>query len=301
MRLLGRSSFILILSASLLAGCQQKNTAQTYEAAINEWHEQREQRLTKPDSWLSLAGLFWLKDGDNTFGSDTSNALVFPAGKARPFFGHFYVRAGKVKVILQKDAAVTIDGRVIYEATLKNDTEGQPAIMKYGSLSWYVIKRGDRFLIRLKDSENPAIQNFTGIERFPVDKRWRVRAKLEPYNPPKKLEIVNVLGQKSETDCPGALVFEIEGKEYRLDPEGKTGDKRWFLNFSDETSGRETYGAGRYLVLEAPNAKGQTFIDFNKAYNPPCAFSPYATCPLPPKQNHLSIKITAGEKNYGHH
>jgi len=128
-----------------------------------------------------------------------------------------------------------------------------------------------------------------------------MKAHLEPYDPPKKLEIANVLGQISLSDCPGALVFELEGKEYRLDPEGKPGDKLWFLNFSDETSGRETYGAGRYLVLDVPDANGITHIDFNKAYNPPCAFSPFATCPLPPKGNHLGIEITAGEKNYGHH
>jgi hypothetical protein len=128
-----------------------------------------------------------------------------------------------------------------------------------------------------------------------------VQARLEPYDPPKKLEIANVLGQISFQDCPGALVFEIEGKEYRLDPQGSPEDKSWFLNFTDETSGRETYGAGRYLVLDAPDENGITYIDFNKAYNPPCAFSPYATCPLPPKQNHLNVEITAGEKDYGHH
>lgn len=291
---------LVLTTLFLFSACKQKTSAQSYEAEFNEWHRQREQRLTKPDSWLSLAGLFWLQDGENTFGSDKSNNLIFPK-KAAPFLGSFYVRDGKVKVILKKDVDVTIDGEEIIGKTISGGNEGKTGVMKYGSLSWYVIKRGNRFLIRLKDSENPAIKDFTGIKRYPVDKRWRVKAHLEPYDPSKKLEIANVLGQISLSDCPGALVFELEGKEYRLDPEGKPGDKLWFLNFSDETSGRETYGAGRYLVLDVPDANGITHIDFNKAYNPPCAFSPFATCPLPPKGNHLGIEITAGEKNYGHH
>lgn len=288
-------AFLILFSA-----CGQKETVQPYEAEINEWHKQRELRLTKPDSWLSLAGLFWLQEGENTFGSDKSNKIIFPQ-KAASFLGSFFVRAGKVKVILKKDTPVTIDGQQINEKTLPNANEGRTGIMRAGSLSWYVIKRGDKFLIRLKDSENPAISNFKGIERYPVDKRWRVQARLDPYDPPKKLEISNVLGQISQVACPGALLFEIYGKTYRLDPEGKAGDKKYFLNFSDETSGRETYGAGRYLVLDAPDANGITYIDFNKAYNPPCAFSPFATCPLSPEQNHLPIRVEAGEKDYGQH
>ncbi len=293
--------FIFLLAFLILfSACGKEKPAQSYEAEINHWHQQRVQRLTKPDSWLSLAGLFWLQDGENTFGSDKSNALVFPE-KAPAFIGTFYVRNGKVKVILKAEALVTIDGKRVLEQTFDGSAEGKTGIMKSGSLSWYVIKRSDRFLIRLKDSENPVLKNFTGIKRFPVDKRWRVKARLIPYEPSKKLEIANVLGQIAYRDCPGALVFEIDGKAYRLDPEGKIGEKEWFLNFSDETSGQETYGAGRYLVLDAADSEGITYIDFNKAYNPPCAFSPFATCPLPPKGNHLGIKVTAGEKNYGHH
>ena len=291
---------IVTVAAFLLSGCVQKKTTQSYDMEINQWHQQREQRLTKPDSWLSLAGLFWLQEGDNTFGSDKSNAIVFPE-KAPAFAGTFYVRNGKVKVILKAEALVTIDGERELEKTFDGSAEGKTGIMKSGSLTWYVIKRGDRFLIRLKDSANPAIKNFTGIKRYPVDKRWRIKARLEAYDPPKKLKIANVLGQIYFQDCPGALVFEIGGKEYRLDPEGKVGNKSWFLNFSDETGGRETYGAGRYLELDAADSNGFTYIDFNKAYNPPCAFSPFATCPLPPEGNHLGIRVTAGEKNYGKH
>ncbi len=300
MKILIKPLIFLFALLIMTSACKQNKPAQSYEAKINEWHKKREQSLTKKDSWLSLSGLFWLNEGENTFGSDKSNQIIFPE-KAPAFMGGFYVRAGKVKVILKKESGVTIDGKSIPEKTLVPDVDGEPTLLQYGSLSWYVIKRGDKFLIRLKDSESPALLNFTGVERYPVAKKWRVKARLKPYDPPKKLKIANVLGQVSETDCPGVLLFEIEGKTYRLEPEGKRGDKKWFLNFSDETSGRETYGAGRYLVLDVPDEKGDTHIDFNKAYNPPCAFSPYATCPLPPKGNHLSVKITAGEKDYGHH
>ncbi len=294
---------LLILSLTLLflfAGCQQNTPVQFYEAEINDWFKQRERRLTSPDSWLSLAGLFWLQEGENTFGSDKSNAIIFP-NKVPSFLGSIYVLNGKVKVILKKEVDVTIDDKRLRESTLKSDADGKATMMKSGSLSWYVIKRGEQFLIRLKDSVNPALKNFTGIERYPVDKHWRVKARLEPHDSPKKLEIANVLGQISQVDCPGALVFELDGKEYRLDPQGKPADKSYFLNFSDETSGRKTYGAGRYLLVDAPDSTGYTYIEFNKAYNPPCAFSPYATCPLPPKQNHILTEIRAGEKDYGTH
>jgi len=301
MKKLMKLYLITFLSLFLFASCQQKNKKQSYEAEINEWFKQHEQRLASPDSWLSLAGLFWLKEGENTFGSDKSNTVVFPEGKAVPFLGSFYVREGKVKVILKKGLGVTIDDEPIREATLLSDADGKATMMKSGSLSWYVIKRGEQFLIRLKDSENPAITNFAGINRYPVDKKWRVRARLEPYDPPKKIETANMLGQLSYDDCPGALVFQINDIEYRLDPLGKPGNKTYFLIFSDGTSGRETYGAGRYLSIEAPDSTGFTYIEFNKAYNPPCAFSPYATCPLPPRQNHISAAIKAGEKDYGNH
>jgi len=293
--------YLFILTALFLfAGCQQNKTMLSYEAEINEWFKQREQRLTSQDSWLSLAGLFWLQEGENTFGSDKSNAIIFPQ-KAPSFLGSFYVLDGKVKVIFKKEVDVTIDDKLLRDATLKSDTDSKATMMKSGSLTWYLIKRGEQFLIRLKDSENLAIARFKGIERYPVDKNWRIKARLEAYDPPKKLEIANVLGQISETNCPGALVFKIDGKEYSLDPQGKPGDKSYFLVFSDETSGRETYGAGRYLLVDAPDSTGFTYIEFNKAYNPPCAFSPFATCPLPPKQNHILTEIRAGEKDYGTH
>ncbi len=287
----------------LTVGCDTELTTEkaAYFKQIENWHKQRIASLTKKDGWLTLAGLFWLEEGENTFGSAEDNKIVFPKDKAPAHIGRFIVKGDEINVKIDSRVTVLHDGQPVQALPLQHDLTGKPTILTLGSLSWYVIKRGDRYLIRLKDSDHPRLKEFKGIERYAVDARWRVKARLEPYNPPKKLHIANVLGQVSETDCPGALVFEIDGKEYRLDPEGKMGEKEWFLNFSDETSGRETYGAGRYLVIDAPDENGITYIDFNKAYNPPCAFSPFATCPLPPEQNKLPLRITAGEKDYGHH
>ena len=288
----------------MLYGCAdnpKEKDDSAYIKEIEDWHKQRVASLTKKDSWLSLAGLFWLSEGDNTFGSAEDNKIVFPRGKAPDRIGRFIVNGDDIKVKINPQVRVLHDGKPVSELALRHDLSGHPTILTLGSLSWYVIKRGDRYLIRLKDSENPRLKQFKGIERYPVDMRWRIKARFEPYDPPKRIPIPNVLGQVSEEDSPGALAFEIDGTTYRLDPLGEAGDKELFIIFSDETSGRETYGAGRFLAVDAPNEKGFTYIDFNKAYNPPCAFSEFATCPLPPAQNRLPVKITAGEKDYGHH
>ena len=182
--------------------------------------------------------------------------------------------------------------------TLKDDREGTPDVLRYGSLSWYIIKRGDRYGVRLKDSESDLLKNFEGIERFPVDPDWRVTAIFQPYDSVKSIEVPNILGTIGQDPSPGKLVFQIKGNTYSLDPIAAPEDKRWFIIFSDVTSGEETYGAGRFLYIDAPGEDQTAILDFNKSYNPPCAFTPYATCPLPPEQNHLTLRVTAGEKNF---
>lgn len=297
--------FIGTVSAILFIGCsssgQDSKTSQSYRAQIEAWHKKRVERLSKKDSWLSLAGLFWLKSGENTFGSGKKNGLVFPQGKAPEYLGKIILTPNKIQAVLAADAAVFNDGQRVRELELKSDAQGKPTILRYASLSWYVIKRGSNYLVRLKDAENPALKNFTGIETYPIDRRWRVKAQFIPYNTPQKIMIANVLGQLSAENSPGKLVFKINGQAFSLDPLAEEKDDTFFVIFSDETSGRETYGAGRFLEVERPDKERFTYIDFNKAYNPPCAFSDFATCPLPPKQNHLLVKISAGEKEYGHH
>jgi len=269
-----------------------------YISEIDRWHEERIESLTRPDGWLTLAGLFWLSEGENTFGTDASNDIVFPAGKAPDFLGSFFLRKGQVSMQIRPGVKVFHDGRPVQSLVLKDDSDGAPSVLEAGPLSWCVIKRGDRFAVRLKDRESPTLREFEGIERFPVDRKWRVEARLEPYDPPKTIPVPTVIGTVIEEHSPGALVFEMDGRSFRLDPIAESSDTDLFLVFGDETNGIETYGGGRFLVVAKPDSAGFTSIDFNKAYNPPCAFTPYATCPLPPEQNRLPFRVTAGEKSY---
>jgi uncharacterized protein (DUF1684 family) len=203
--------------------------------------------------------------------------------------GEVFIETIADKAIFNNDEAVT---------KLKIFPTGKPIVLKHKSLRWFIIKRGNKFGIRLRDLESPFLKEFTGIDTFPIDAKWRVKAKLIKEEN-KKIPILDVLGQTNLQDSPGKLVFTIDGNEYSLDAleEGES----LFIIFADKTNKEETYGAGRFVYTFKPNASGEVYLDFNKSVNPPCAFTPYATCPLPPKQNSLPIAVIAGEKNYGHH
>ncbi|UCH85439.1 MAG: DUF1684 domain-containing protein [Candidatus Latescibacterota bacterium] len=275
----------------------------SYVEEIKAWHEERIERLRKPTSWLSLVGLFWLKEGENTFGSAESNRLVFPKGRAPDRLGTMTLTDGAITVEIAPGVTVTHDGQPVQSMTMHHDQDAdhKVTVLEAGSLSWYAIKRGDRIGIRLKDKESEGLRNFEGIDTFPIDAQWRVDATLEPHDPPRTISIVNVLGDESQEPTPGTLTFEMGGRTHTLVPIGEPADDKLFLVFGDKSNGRESYGGGRFLVVDAPGDDGRIVIDFNKAYNPPCAFSPFATCPLPPEENQLSIAVTAGEKTYGHH
>jgi len=295
---------LLIIFLSLLSSytCQhpEKVSGETsqYQKEIEEWRQRRITNLTKTDGWLSLIGLFWLKEGNNSFGGAESNYLDFPDQKVPPEMGIFVLDKGKVTIQIFNNLPVLSEGKPIQFLEMQSDEGKNPTVLSYGSLSWLLIKRGDRYGIRLRDSDNENIRNFQGIENFAIDPAWKVEAKFEPYSPPKKISVPNILGMVDEETCPGTLIFEKNGQSFRLDPIAESGDRQWFIIFSDLTNGPETYGAGRFLYIDPPDENGKAFIDFNKAYNPPCAFTLYATCPLPPEQNHLEIRITAGEKRY---
>lgn len=274
------------------------NPDSQYTDNIEKWHNKRIASLKKNNSWLTLAGLFWLEPGKNTFGSGPENDLVFPAS-AEEQMGYFQLQDSSVTIFVNKGIPVKLDSVIIQKLEMQNDTRQNTTILTYKSLTWYIIKRDDMYGVRLKDSEHPNLKNFKDIERFPVNEKWRIKARLLSGTE-KKIKIPNVLGQVSDAPCPGTLVFEISGKEYHLDPIGEKNDKQYWIIFGDATNGEETYGAGRFLYIDSIDERGITYIDFNKSYNPPCVFSPFATCPLPPEQNHLDIKITAGEKNYEH-
>ena len=292
-------SFIYI--AILIPSCSNtEHNDPAYLQEVEDWHARRIASLKKPDSWLSLAGLFWLKEGKNSFGASEGNQIKFPPGKSLAKMGWFTLQDGSVSIHIKDDVPVYFNGHKISSMKLRDDGggEGDPDILQYRSLSWHIIKRGNRYGVRLKDSESELLGNFASIERFPVDPKWKVIAFFQAYDTPKVIEVPNILGTISEDPSPGKLTFVVKGQSYSLDPIADPDDKRWFIIFSDATSGEETYGAGRFLYIDAPAKDNSAIIDFNKAYNPPCAFTPYATCSLPPEQNHLPLRVTAGEKNF---
>jgi uncharacterized protein (DUF1684 family) len=260
--------------------------------------------LKQPDGWLNLEGLFWLKKGVNSFGAASENDLVYDNSSFPKHIGDFIYENGQVfwkdankeKITIKDKAGLALRD---YEGlNLLTTTEGSYT-SQWNDFIWVVIQREDKVGVRFRNLKAKTLLEFKGIERFPVDPIWRVKAKVIPQdqNP---LMIMNVLGQNTAQKHGGQLVFDIEGKTYRLDAIDE-GGVRLFVAFADATSGKTTYGSGRFIELERPDATGYTYIDFNKAYNPPCAFTEFATCPLPPPQNRLSIAIPAGEKKYGHH
>jgi uncharacterized protein (DUF1684 family) len=187
----------------------------------------------------------------------------------------------------------------VSDTIMVNDTEGKPTVASYGLLSWYVIKRGKRVGIRLKNAENQALMEFDGIETFPVDPKWRIQAEFVRYASPRLLLMPSVLGTMDTTWSPGLLQFKINNEEYTLEPSSRPGSNTLFIVFADLTNGVETYGGGRFLYCELADSTAFVDLDFNKAYNPPCAFTEYATCPLPPDQNKIAEEIRAGERAYG--
>lgn len=268
-----------------------------YRQELGQWREEREAGLRKPDGWFSLVGLFWLEEGENRFGSDPAGKVVLPAGKAPAQAGVLVRHGNTVELKAAPDAGLTLDGKPVSAAALEVGKEGKPQVVGLGSLSFFLIPRGDRLGVRVRDSEAPALAAFHGLDYYPVAADWRVEARFEPYQPPRPIPIVNILGMVEDNPSPGAVVFERGGETYRLEAlDG--GDGSLFLLFADPTNGPETYGAGRFLDTDPPR-DGKVTVDFNRAYNPPCAFSAFATCPLPPKQNRLPFAVRAGEKKYG--
>jgi len=269
-----------------------------YQKKLNEWKKSRVKELAGEDGWLSLIGLFWLSDGANTFGSDKSNSIVLPKSSSPKFAGTLSLVNGRINLQATPEARITFTGKLVSEMQLRSDADQQQTILQMGSLKLYIIKRGERIGLRVKDSANPARAQFRGLEYFPADLKWRIEGKFEPYTPEKTIPIANVLGMIDKMPSPGAIIFNIGTRTFRIDPVLEKGEPRLFVIFADQTSGKETYGAGRYLYVDPPDANGRVVLDFNLAYNPPCAFTRFATCPLPPPQNRLSIRVDAGEKKY---
>jgi len=285
----------IVTSAVIVAAAAADDAGVSYEQSINDWHKGRIERLTSDDGYLSLVGLFPLEDGTHRFGSAPDNDVVFP-DKAPSHAGTVVVDGSRVTVAPAASVAILHEGNAITRQLLVPDTEEDTTLLTMGTLTFYLIERGGRLYIRLKDRESETRRNFRGVERYTVSEQWRVKARFERYDPPRTIRIPNILGYDYVEQCIGVFIFNIDGKEYRLEPASTIGAE-WFIVFGDETCGRETYGGGRFVYVPAPDESGITWIDFNKAYSPPCAFSPFATCPLPHKENMMAVSILAGEKN----
>lgn len=282
---MSRLSIGIVALVILLAGCNPGRQASgpEYYKSIEAWHKHREDGLRMTDSWLTLVGLFWLKPGLNTVGSAPSNDFILPKGSAPEHAGAFQVD-GKIVTYVSADKAKT---PLTYG-------EENPTVVKTGSVSMTVIKRLDKLGVRAKDSGSPVLKNFKGTTFFPVDPELHFAARFLPDE--KKIPILNILGQTEMQTSPGVVQFVYKGEKYKLRPifEGKT----LFFLFKDPTNKTETYQAGRMLNTPLP-VNGRVDLDFNRSYNPPCTFTPYATCQLPPKENTLPFAVTAGEKRYG--
>ena len=287
---------------AVLSSCHKENsiTAEAHRLEIEAWHEKQMASLKSENGWLNLIGLYWLEEGENSFGSGAEVDLKLENKIFPETIGIFFLEAGKV-YFEPKVEGVESEGSVVQDKILIFDPEvkiNKPLTL--GSLHWVIIKRSDAFGVRLRDYEADVVSKFEGVEQYPIDLNWRIVAKFIPYESSKTISITNVIGQTTENPSPGYLQFQIGGKTFTLDAlDGN--EEELYLIFADETSGGETYGGGRYMYVKKADDSGNVILDFNKAYNPPCVYTAHATCPLPPRQNILDVAITAGHKNYGDH
>jgi uncharacterized protein (DUF1684 family) len=289
------------ISFAVVLGVLASAQAQTdYAKVVEKWRGDHEVNLKKETGWLTVAGLFWLKDGTNTIGAgekfDVRLTDNFKPGK----FGEIEFKEGKAVLKVEKGVDAQIDGKsVSAPVDLVSDEKGKPTEIRTGTQTFFLIKREERFGIRLKDSNSEARRNFKGLHWFPIDESYKVTARLEAWPEPKELSVPNVLGGNFKMKSPGVLKFSLNGKECSLQPVMEDDDGTLFIIFGDGSNRSETYKSGRFLYAEKA-VNGETILDFNKAENPPCAFTPYATCPLPPPGNKLEVEIKAGEKRYDH-
>ena len=282
------------------------SSASDYPSTIETWRHSYEQSLRAPGGWFAVAGLFWLHEGANRAGSDPQSDIVLPASAPRvagvfEFQGKTSKQA-ETRFTPAANVHALVNGKASSGQTLNDDMTGHPDVVSLGNLSITVIRRGDRTGLRLRDPESTARREFSGLHWYPVDEHYRIRARWHPYNPPHKVTITNILGMTEDDEAPGYAEFELGGKTWRLEPTVE--DKTLFFTFRDQTAGKETYASGRFLYSELPadlTKTGEVVLDFNKAHNPPCAFTSFATCPLPPRQNTIGAPILAGEKKYGRH
>ncbi len=292
---------IIIYLIIIFFGCEryEEKGSPEYIKEINEWHRKRIENLKKENGWLNLVGLFFLKPGENTFGSAVSNDFRIEDGSLPARICTFILKDSIVEIVPEEGVELKVNDKLISRMILIDDHLNEPTIVSLNSYKWYIIRRRDIYALRVRNLNAPLVKEFSGIDRFPVNEDWKIIADFIPYTPPKEIDVPSIIGVNQKEISPGKVRFKIQNQFFELDA-FESGNSLFFV-FSDETNGKETYGAGRFLVANKPDSNSKVILDFNKAYNPPCVFTKYATCPLPPPQNHLKIRITAGEKVYGKH
>ena len=271
-----------------------------YTQSFEKWKVEMTDDLKQ--NWVPLAGLYWLKPGANSFGTDAANAVVFPKGPAHA--GEFDLDGKEVTIKLLPDSHATLAGKPLTTAKLDSDVSGHSSLVEMGSLQFHVIVRGERVGIRVKDADSAAVRNFHALMFYPLDMNYRVTAKWVPADGKETIDIPNVLGDVSSEPVAGTVIFKVNGQETRLSALGGDASQGLFFVFNDLTAKSDTYPGGRFLETD-PAVNGTVVLDFNRAHNPPCAVTPYATCPLAPRENRLTVAIPAGEKfdkaAHGHH
>lgn len=283
---------VVLLSSARSTG-ETQVASEAYEQEILQWRTERLANLKAPSGYLNLVGLYWLENGTTLIGAAADNDIVFP-DNAAPYVGKLQVSTDGVVLAAHSDADVRYEGIPADSIFISDDTTMNPVALTHGSLGWTIIKRDGRFALRLRDFEHPSLDNFAPLTYYPIDPALRVMATLQPFDAPKILDVgttIEGLGYRPES--PGTVTFEIDGVTHEL--EAYTSGNRLFFVFGDQTSGRETYPAGRFVYASWPGEEGKTILDFNKSYNPPCAFNAFATCPVASPRNRLKTRIEVGE------
>ncbi|HNR90854.1 MAG TPA: DUF1684 domain-containing protein [Dokdonella sp.] len=289
-----------LLLAAIVALSAPLHADDEHARSVEEWRAARIASLQKPDGWFSFVGSGMVREGESTVGRGAGNAIVLAKGPDR--LGTLRLDTdGRVHFRADAKADATIDGAPIKgEVELQTNADGQrPTEVHFGKAWFYVVRSGDVTSWRLRDPESPALAAFKGIETFPTDPSWRIVADWQPYDPPHAIELVTIINTLQTAEVPGKAVFTRDGTSFSLEPVVED-DGRLFFIIADRTSGKETYGAARFLYADPPQ-DGKVVLDFNLAYNPPCALSPHVVCPTAPPQNRLAVRVTAGEKKYAVH
>jgi uncharacterized protein len=267
--------------------------ADSYSVSTEAWRQEMEKILRAPNGWLALAGLSWLREGVNLLGTDPASDVRLPAGTASPHLGRIEVHGSEAVLHVTGSDPARVRGVAVERIALAPDVGDSPTYVDLGELRLVLIRRGSRLGIRLWDNRQPERTAFPGRSWYPIDPAWRLTASFAAHDPPLTLSVPNVQGEVNQEKAIGKVVFAISGTSCSLEALTEE-DGELFLIFADATNGDTTYPSGRFLYTAAPS-NGSVVLDFNRAYSPPCAFTPFATCPLPPSENRLPVRVEAGE------